>query len=82
MWIVAASRDQAVCQGLVFSYGVEPVQLADEPPDWRSFAETWLRNEKIPGTLAMLVSSPSPQNPGANYRIEFLRIPEANATSK
>ena len=38
VWIVALSRDAAVCQGLAFSYGVHPVQLAEEPDNWRDFA--------------------------------------------
>ena len=38
VWIVALSRDAAVCQGLAFSYGVHPVQLAEDPENWRDFA--------------------------------------------
>src|SRR3954464_10866729 len=30
VWIIAPSRDAAVCQGLAFSYGVHPVHLAEE----------------------------------------------------
>lgn len=42
VWIVAPSGDPAACQGLAFSYGVHPVDLADSPEDWREFAASWL----------------------------------------
>src|SRR5438132_5887719 len=35
VWIIAPSDDAAACQGLAFSYGVYPVDLGEEPPDWR-----------------------------------------------
>jgi pyruvate kinase len=74
VWMVALSRDEAVCQGLAFSYGVHPVQLAQEPESWRDFARNWLREHRIPGAVAMLVAGPSARNPDANHRIEFLRV--------
>jgi pyruvate kinase len=74
VWIVAMSRDAAVCQGLAFSYGVHPVQLADDPETWSDFAAEWLREHQVPGLIAMLVAGPSPRNPDANYRIEFVRV--------
>ena len=74
VWIVALSRDAAVCQGLAFSYGVHPVQLDDDPEIWRDFARDWLQEHQLPGAVAMLVAGPSSRNPGANHRLEFLRI--------
>lgn len=74
IWIVAVSRDPLVCQGLIFSHGVEPIQLAEHPNSWRDFAEDWLKENEIPGIIAMLVAGPSPKSPDANYRIEFLRV--------
>jgi pyruvate kinase len=74
VWTVALSREEAVCQALVFSYGVHPVRLAEDPDNWRDFAEGWLRDHGLPGPIAMLVAGPSPRNPDANYRVEFLRI--------
>jgi pyruvate kinase len=73
-WIVALSRDPAVCQGLVFSYGVEPVQLVEDPNNWRDFTRTWLQGHQIPGQVALLVAGPSRRNPEDNYRLEFLRV--------
>jgi pyruvate kinase len=79
VWIVALSCDAAVCQGLAFSYGVHPVQLAREPENWSDSARQWLREHKVPGALAMLVAGPSTQNPDANHRLEFLRVGERHA---
>jgi len=75
-WIVAPSRDPAVCQGLAFSYGVEPVQLVEDSKSWRDFAENWLEKHQISGHGALLVAGPSMRNPEENYRIEFLKFGE------
>jgi pyruvate kinase len=74
LWIIALSRDPGVCQGLTFSGGVEPVQLAGDPENWRDFAQAWLREHQIPGAFALLAAGPSARNPEANYRLEFLNI--------
>jgi pyruvate kinase len=76
VWIVALSRDAGVCQGLAFSYGTHPVQLAEDPENWSDFVRQWLREHQLPGPVAMLVAGPSPRNPDANHRIEFLRVGE------
>jgi pyruvate kinase len=73
-WIVALSRDPAVSSGLVFSYGVYPVDITDEPPDWGSLAMNWLGEHDVPGTTAVLVTGPSALHPQARQRIEFLRV--------
>ena len=71
-WILALSRDPAVCQGLTFSYGVEPVQLTEDPKNWRDYAKTCLREHQIAGHMALLVAGPSSQNPEKNHLLEFL----------
>jgi pyruvate kinase len=76
VWVAALSRDPAVCQGLAFSYGVYPDQLADEPDDWRNCARGWMREQQVSGSIAMLVAGPSTRNPDANHRIEFMRVSE------
>ena len=76
VWIVALSRDPAVCQELVFSYGVHPVALTAEPENWRDFARGWLREHQLAGNVAMLVAGPSEQHPEANHRLEFIRVGE------
>jgi len=75
-WIVALCGDPAVCQELVFSGGVEPVQLVDTPTSWRDFARTWLKEHQLAGSVALLVAGPSTGNPDANYRLEFLDVGE------
>ncbi len=79
VWIMALSRDAAVCQGLTFSYGVHPIQLAEDPQNWRDFAAAWVREHQLSGPMAMLVAGPSTHNPDANYRLEFLRVAERAA---
>ncbi|MCU0979475.1 MAG: pyruvate kinase [Pirellulaceae bacterium] len=76
VWIVALSPDAAVCQGLAFAYGVHAEHAAEDPKCWRDFARNWLREHRLPGAVAMLVAGPSPSNPDANHRIEFLRVEE------
>ena len=74
VWIVAPSDDAATCQGLAFSYGVHPVDLAEEPEDWREFVATWLRERGVAAEYVMLVAGPSARNPNANHRIELMRL--------
>ncbi len=74
VWIAALSQEAEVCQGLVFSYGVYPVQLDVIPGNWNHFARQCLRENKIPGHLAMLVAGPSTLTSGDNHRIEFLDV--------
>ncbi|MEO6027375.1 MAG: pyruvate kinase [Candidatus Binatia bacterium] len=74
VWIVAPSGDPAVCQGLVFSYGVHPVDLAEEPASWATFAAEWLREHGVVAERVMLAAGPSARNPTANYRIEFMPL--------
>ena len=74
VWIVAASRDRAVCQGLAFSYGVWPVDVDAEPDDWWDFAREWMDAHGVTGGRAILVAGPSPAHPDAHYRIEFMRV--------
>jgi len=75
-WIVALSHDPAVCQGLAFCGGVEPVLLLENPLNWRDFARTWLAEHQVHSPVALLVAGPSTRNPDANHRIEFLQVGE------
>jgi pyruvate kinase len=74
VWTVAVTADAAVGQGLAFSYGVHAVETAAEPEDWREFAAEWAREHGLDAKAAMLVAGPSAKHPGANYRIEFMRL--------
>jgi pyruvate kinase len=73
--IYAFSRQPAVCQGLLFSYGVVPVEFNQEPEDWGKETAKWLVQGSLSGTSAVLVAGPSQRHPGASYRIEFIRKP-------
>lgn len=74
VWIIAPSCDAAACQSLAFSYGVHPVDLPEEPDDWRQWATRWLRDHDVAAERVMLVAGPSPRNPKANHRIELMRL--------
>ena len=74
VWIIAPSSDCAACQDLAFSYGVYPIDLAEEPDDWREWIAGWVRENGITAERVMLVAGPSPRNPKANYRIELMRL--------
>jgi len=74
VWIVAPCADSVACQGLAFSYGVHPVDCAEEPDNWRDFTAQWLREHQLSGHIAMLVAGPSARNPDASHRVEFLRM--------
>jgi pyruvate kinase len=77
VWQIAPSFDPRVCQGLAFSYGVYPVDLKEDPDDWRDFAQTWTREHGIAAERVLLVAGPSPRNPKANHRIELMRLEKA-----
>lgn len=79
VWIAAFSRDKDVCQGLAFSYGVQPVVIDEDPENWGSFAIAWLRQHKLKGKIAILVAGPSESHPEANHRIEFVRLADTSA---
>jgi pyruvate kinase len=74
VWIVAFSPQPAVCRGLLFSYGVLPVEQASEPEDWNGLAADWVREHGVSGPAAMLVAGPSLRHPTANHRLEFMRL--------
>ena len=74
VWIIAPSADCAACQNLAFSYGVYPINLAEEPDDWREWIARWLRENAITAERVMLVAGPSLRTPKANYRIELMRL--------
>lgn len=74
VWIIAMCPEVGICQGLMFSYGVHPVQLARDPDNWSDFARQWLLAHQVIAEMAMLVAGPSPRSPHDNHRLEFLYI--------
>jgi pyruvate kinase len=74
VWVAAPSPDLQVCRRLLLSYGVEAIHLGDRPADWSAFARDWVMKEGVAGHLAILVTGPSEQDPGANSRMELLEL--------
>jgi pyruvate kinase len=81
VWIIAPSPDPAMCQNLAFSYGVHPVDLPEEPDDWREWIARWLRENGLTAERVMLVAGLSARNPNANYRIELMRLDAQRAVT-
>ena len=77
VWVVAAGPEPAAMQGLAFSYGVHPVDLEEEPGNWRDFARRLLLELSLPCKRVLLVAGPSPQNPEANQRLELMVFEES-----
>ena len=74
VWIIAPSCDKAACQALAFSFGVHPVDLSEEPDDWRQWITHWLREHGVAAERVMTVAGPSPRNSMANHRIELMQL--------
>jgi pyruvate kinase len=73
VWIIAPSRDAAVCQGLAFSYDVHALDLAEED-SWEDQPARVVYRSGIAAQRVLLVAGPSPRNPKANHRIELMRF--------
>jgi pyruvate kinase len=76
VWLVAAGPQPGAMQGLAFSYGVHPVDLAEDPRDWRGYAWRLLSELGLPCRQVLLVAGPSPQSPEANQRLELMVFDE------
>jgi pyruvate kinase len=71
-WIIAAGREPSALQGLAFSYGVHPVDLAEEPVDWREYTRGLLLELGLHCQQVLLVTGPSTRHPEANQRLELM----------
>jgi len=74
VWILAVGNDEETLQGLCFSYGVEPVFLADEPENWKDFARSLADRFGLPCRRVILSAGPSCRQPEANHRIELMEL--------
>ena len=72
VWIAAVSQDSATCQGLQFSYGVQPVHELEHPADWSAFARRWVQSQGLKEGQIVLIEGPSPDRPEANHRLEVI----------
>ncbi len=73
-WIIGISSNAATCQGLVFSSGVYPVINDEHPEDYTPFVRTWIKENGIPGDIAVLTEGPSPKHPGTNHKMEIIDL--------
>ncbi|WP_018994174.1 MULTISPECIES: pyruvate kinase [unclassified Thioalkalivibrio] len=73
-WVAAFTPDPETAQNLQFSYGVQPVAVAEDRSDWNDFARQWLAENAIHDGLALLVQGPSGPNPTGNHRLELLEL--------
>jgi len=79
VWLAALSASARTCQRLQLSWGVHPIALAEEPPDWRAFAHRLAADLGVAGRCALVVSGPSPLHPVAPHRVELLDLDGAPA---
>jgi pyruvate kinase len=74
VWITAFSSQESTCQALQFSYGVQPLHIDKEPPDWNTFARLWLQDQGYTEGLALMTQGPSTEQPCGNHRMEILEL--------
>ncbi|MBK9387188.1 MAG: pyruvate kinase [Planctomycetes bacterium] len=80
-WIVALCREQGIARNLQFSYGVLPIEVEgrSDTTSASARARSFCREHGLAGEVAMLVDGPSPSDPSANHRIEFLRLDQTTS---
>ncbi|HNZ47876.1 MAG TPA: pyruvate kinase [Candidatus Hydrogenedentes bacterium] len=73
LWIAAVTPSPRVSQGLIFSYGVEPVLTQESITDWTAFSKEWIKslNAQKNG-LGILLQGPSPSHPETNPSMEII----------
>ncbi|MBA4421995.1 MAG: pyruvate kinase [Syntrophus sp. (in: bacteria)] len=74
VWIVGVSSREATCQRLLFSSGVYPQYETDQPSDWNTYVQDWLRRHELEDNLAILTEGPSASHPEANHRMEIIQL--------
>lgn len=80
LWIAAITPSPRVSQGLMFSYGVEPVLTQDGIQDWTEFSKNWMMSLKGNSSgLGILLQGPSPSHPDTNPSMELI-LPDKNST--
>jgi pyruvate kinase len=74
VWTVAVSPGEKACQNLLFSYGVLPVHVPSNPPEWKPYIRNWLHEHNLPAGMVILTAGPSSTHPDANHRMEILEL--------
>jgi pyruvate kinase len=74
VWTVAVSSRAKACQDLLFSYGVMPVHVPSNPPEWKPYIRSWLHQQGFPPGIVILTAGPSSSHPDANHRMEIMEL--------
>lgn len=74
VWVSAVSPREETCQQMQFSWGVEPIKVDADRPDWTQYARTMLAERGITEGIALLTQGPSENNPCGNHRMEILEL--------
>jgi len=74
VWVLAVSGSDKVCQELLFSYGVYPVQEDEHPENWTHYAREFAAALNLSGSCIIQTEGPSREHPQINYRIELIDI--------
>jgi pyruvate kinase len=61
--VVAVGQSKKVCQDLLFSYGVTPVQEPAAPALWTPYVKDWLGRHGLPGGFAIVTQRSPSGNP-------------------
>jgi pyruvate kinase len=75
VWILAAGAYPEVLQKLIFSSGVFPIDLAQEPENWNAYAAELSRELGLNCHRIMLLAGPSRIRPNTNQRLELIELP-------
>lgn len=75
VWILAAGAYPEVLQKLIFSSGVFPIDLAQEPENWNAYAAELSRELGLNCQRIMLLAGPSRIRPNTNQRLELIELP-------
>ncbi|MEA3278344.1 MAG: pyruvate kinase [Pseudomonadota bacterium] len=74
VWVTALSPNESTCQTLQFSWGIDPIAVEEDRPDWNTFARRWLSDQGVTDGLVLLTQGPSAHNPCGNQRMEILEL--------
>lgn len=74
VWIIAFCSKENTCQSLQFSYGVLPVKVEKERPEWTPFLREWFREHGVTDGFAIIAQGPSAEQPLSNHRMEFIDL--------
>jgi len=74
VWTVAISSRAKTTQDLLFSSGVLPVCVPDNPGSWNAYVKAWVKRHELPGEFAILTQRPAVNDPESNHRMEIINL--------